>query len=154
MDTLYFWLKFLHLVAIVAWIGGMFAFMVITARLARTGTPADLAVIGRQSGVYGQIVIPIAMVVTLLAGLGMVFKVGFRLDTLWVAWGWVGIIVSVLLGAFPTRQTGEEMGRLAASAGPDDPRVAELRQRLMLLNVLNLVILLSIVWAMVFKPSL
>jgi hypothetical protein len=43
---------------------------------------------------------------------------------------------------------------LARSAGPDDPRLEALRGRLGTLGALNLIVLLSVIWAMVVKPTL
>lgn len=153
VDTLYLWLKFLHIAAVIAWLGGFFALTFLTARLARGGDGTALAAVGRQSGIYGQQVIPVTMLITLLAGLGMAFQVGFRLDALWIAWGWMGIIVTVLLGVLPIRRTGEALAAQARAAGPADPAVQALQRRLLFWNTLVLVLLLSIVWAMVVKPT-
>lgn len=153
MDTLYLLLKFVHIAAVVVWIGGLLALGVVTARLARGGEGAALAAMRRQNRFFGQAIVGPAGVVTLLAGLVMVGRAGWGFNSLWVAWGLVGIVVSLLLGAFPIRRAGEAVDALADTA-PDDPRLAGLQSRLATLSAINLVLLLSVVWAMVFKPSL
>ena len=153
MDTLYLPLKFVHIAAVVIWIGGLLALGVVTARLARGGDAAGFAALRRQSQFFGQSVVAPATVVTLLAGGAMVARVGFGFTTLWVLWGVVGIVVSLLLGAFPIRRTGEAVDTLASTT-PHDPRLSALQSRLATLSAINLVVLVSVVWAMVFKPTL
>ena len=54
----------------------------------------------------------------------------------------------------PCLRTAAELGSVARSSGPTDPRVAELQGRLRTLGVLNILVLVSAVWAMVYKPTL
>jgi hypothetical protein len=79
-------------------------------------------------------------------------EIGFT--ELWVVWGMVAVILSMLLGAGPIRRTGEELAIGASNPKPEQARVAALRNRLRTLNAVNLIILFSAVWAMVFKPTL
>jgi hypothetical protein len=65
-----------------------------------------------------------------------------------------GFVVFILLGVVALGRTGAELGALARTAGPNDSRVAALRQRISVLSWLNLLVLASVIWAMVFKPTL
>jgi uncharacterized membrane protein len=150
MDALYLLLKFVHIAAVVVWIGGLLALAVITARLARAGEGDALAAMRRQNRFFGQAVVGPAGGVALLAGLAMVGQAGWGFGSLWVVWGLVGFVVSMLLGAVPIRRAGEAVDALA----PDDPRLAPLQSRLATLSAVNLLVLASVVWAMVFKPTL
>jgi hypothetical protein len=58
------------------------------------------------------------------------------------------------LGATLIRRSGEELSQVAATASSGDPQVLTLQQRLTTLNIVNVLVLLSAVWAMVFKPAL
>jgi hypothetical protein len=58
------------------------------------------------------------------------------------------------LGATLIRRSGEELSQVAATANSGDPQVLTLQQRLTTLNIANVLVLLSAVWAMVFKPAL
>jgi hypothetical protein len=58
------------------------------------------------------------------------------------------------LGATLIRRAGDELSTLAATAEPSDPRLSALQQRLATLNIINVLVLLSAVWVMVFKPTL
>ena len=154
MDSLYLWLKFVHVAAVTVWVGGTVALVVLNARLGLQGDPAVQAAMGRQSEAFGRTVIGPAMAVTLLAGLWMAGQFGIPFSTLWIVWGLVGFVALVLIGIVATNRPASELAEVARTAGPDDPRVASLRGRLGALGLLNVLVLLSAIWAMVVKPTL
>jgi hypothetical protein len=80
-----------------------------------------------------------------ISGLGVPF---------WIIWGFAAIILSVALGATLIRRVGEELSELAQAAEADEPRLMVVQRRLATLNAINVLLLLSAVWAMVFKPTL
>jgi hypothetical protein len=69
-------------------------------------------------------------------------------------WGLVAVFVSLALGATLIRVTNAELRRLATAATFDNPRWPRLQRRAAILYAINLVLLVSVVWAMVFKPTL
>jgi uncharacterized membrane protein len=146
--------KFVHVVAVIIWIGGVCALSVINARLTREQDRAVLMALLRQSGFYGAAIIAPAAVMTLIAGMATAGSAGLRFDSLWLTWGLLAILGSLLLGALPIRMTTAQLGKLTPIAESDDPRLIAARQRLTLLNAINVLLLLSTVWAMVFKPTL
>ena len=154
MDSLYLWLKFVHVVAAVVSVGGFFALTVLNARIARAGEPAAAAALGQQSEVFGRTVLGPAMGILLIAGLWMAGQFGIPFTDLWIVWGLVGFVLFVLLGVVGLGRAGAELGEVARTAGANDPRVDALRQRMSLLSWLSLLVLLSVIWAMVLKPTL
>ena len=154
MDSLYLWLKFVHVVAAVVSVGGFFALTVLNARIARAGEPAAAAALGQQSEVFGRTVLGPAMGILLIAGLWMAGQFGIPFTDLWIVWGLVGFVLFILLGVVGLGRTGAELGQVARTAGANDPRVDALRQRMSLLGWLSLLVLLSVIWAMVLKPTL
>jgi hypothetical protein len=62
----------------------------------------------------------------------------------------VAIVASIVLGATLIRATNATLHRLAA----DDPRWPTLLRRVATLYGVNLLLLLSALWAMEFKPTL
>lgn len=154
MNQLYLLLKFVHVAAVIVWVGGVFALVVLNARLGRMGDAAGAAALGQQSEAFGRLVIGPAMAVALVAGLWMAGQFGIPFTSLWIVWGLIGFVGFVALGVIAMGRAGAELGALARSAGGDDPRVAALRQRMSLLSALTLLLLASVVWAMVFKPTL
>ena len=153
MDSLYLWLKFVHVVAAVVSVGGFLALTVLNARIARVGEPAAAVALGQQSEVFGRTVLGPAMGILLIAGVWMAGQFGIPLTDLWIVWGLVGFVLFVLLGVVGLGRTGAELGEVARTAGGNDPRVAALRQRIAILSWLNLLVLASVIWAMVFKPT-
>jgi uncharacterized membrane protein len=154
MFEIYNWFKFLHVAAVIIWIGGVSVFSVINARVARGQDMAVLASLLQQSVFYGRAIIGPAAGITLLAGIAAAGRAGISFGSLWITWGFLGIFVSMFLGLLPIRRATEELGRLAAADKPDESRLAGARRRLTLLNTINLLLLLSVVGAMVLKPTL
>jgi uncharacterized membrane protein len=147
-------MKFIHVGSAMVWIGGLVALVVLNARLAGAGEPAVRAAMGQQSGQFGRTVIGPSMGLTLLAGFATAGSAGFPFSSLWIVWGMLGWVLSILIGVVAVNRTATELGAAARSAAPGDPRVADLGRRLGVLNGVNLVILATVVWAMVFKPTL
>lgn len=149
----YLLFKFLHIIGAVVWLGGMVAVSVLTARIARERDGAILAAISRQSRFFGAAIVGPFAALTLIAGMVMlaVSRMG---APLWVMWGFAAILISIALGATLIRRVGNELSRLAGNANPDASRVRGLQQRLTMLNIINVIVLISAVAAMVFKPTL
>ena len=57
MINLYSVFKFLHVVAVIVWLGGLFTTSIVTARVAREGNQSALASLLRQRGVIGRSVL-------------------------------------------------------------------------------------------------
>lgn len=145
--------KFLHLAAVIVWIGGMIALSVLNARLAREEDGVGLRVLSRQSAFFGRAVMGPAAMTTLVAGFALVGLTGGGFP-LWVVWGLAGVFGSIALGAVFARRAAQEMAELSATVRPGDARLEAVRRRLALLTMINIALLLSTVWAMVFKPTL
>jgi uncharacterized membrane protein len=151
--TLYNLFKFVHVAAVIVWIGGMVTLGVINVRVTREGDRAALSSLSRQSAFFGSAIIAPAAVTTLIAGIVMVVDGDLGFDTLWIVWGLIVVVASILTGATLIRRAGEELSELTSSVNPDGTRVAALQSRLRTLNMFNLLLLFSAVWAMVFKPT-
>jgi uncharacterized membrane protein len=153
MYTVYNLFKFLHIVGAIGWIGSFVTISVINARVAREQDQAVLAAMTRQMRFNGMAVIGPASGLTLIAGIVMIAVSGMGVP-LWVIWGLAAIVVSVAIGATLLRRANEEVRELVATAQPGDPRLSASQRRLAILNIINVLVLLSAVWAMVFKPTL
>jgi uncharacterized membrane protein len=154
MFTTFTILKFLHISGAIVWIGGVATLTVIYVRMARTQDSAAVTALSQVSGFAGQVLVGPATMLTLLAGIATAATAGFDFGMLWLSWGFIAIILSIALGATFIRRITVEMGRLAANGAPDWSRMRTLQQRLTMLNLINLLILVSTVWAMVAKPTL
>lgn len=154
METTYLLLKFLHILGAIAWIGGLLMLLVLNARMGREGEATVVAALGRQSEYLGRSVLGPAMLLTLLAGFGTAGVARFPFSSLWIVWGIIGFVASIVVGVLLVQRAAGELESAAREAGPADPRLTRLRGRLIGLNAVNLLLLVSVVAAMVFKPTL
>lgn len=151
--NLYLLFKFLHVIAAAVWLGGMVVNFLLQARLARETDPQVMRALAGQAPAIGRAVVgPAAGLTLILGALDMYFgHLGFQA---WIVWGLVAVALSMVLGGTLVRRASEALVARLATAGPDDREVDGLRRRLSRLQVLMLLVLLSAVWAMVFKPTL
>jgi uncharacterized membrane protein len=154
MFTTYSLFKFLHVVGAIGWVGGVSLLTVIYTRLTRAQERSVVAALAQVSGFAGGAVVGPAAALTLIFGIATAANAGFDFGMLWITWGFTGILLSIALGAIFIRRVIAEIGKLATTAEPNDPRLRAFQGRLTLLNLVNLLILFSTVWAMVAKPML
>jgi uncharacterized membrane protein len=146
--------KFLHVAGAIVWVGGVITLTTLNVRLAHEADGAQAA-LARASGALGRVLVGPAAALTLIAGIVTTAVGGIDMGALWISWGFTGIVVSIALGATVIRRTTAALeAALAGNPGATPERVAALRSRLTGWNLLNLVVLLSVVGAMVFKPTL
>jgi uncharacterized membrane protein len=141
--------KFLHVLAVIVWVGGVLTVNVMQVLTGRGDDRAAQASLLRLSDLYGRAVIAPAAALTLLTGVVRVEQIGVGYGTFWVAWGIAAIVASIALGATMIRATNAALRRLAA----DDPQWPGLLRRAAILYGINLLLLLSALWAMEFKPT-
>jgi uncharacterized membrane protein len=146
--------RFLHVLGVIVWVGGVLTVNVLQVVIGRGQDRAGQAALLRLSDLYGRAVLGPAAAVTVIAGLLTAAQLHISLGTFWVAWGIAGVIVSIALGATLIRVTIAKLRQLVADGAFDDPRWPALRRRLATLYSINLLVLVSVVWAMEFKPAL
>ena len=147
-------LKFIHVLSVIAWIGGVTCLAVLIWRVRRERNRAILATLLRHATTYGQMVAGPASGLVLLSGLGMVGMAGIGFSTFWVLWGFTGIVLHFVLGAVFIRKRTMELAQLASAEGTSDQLLAEAGGKLWRVQLIYLAIMVSVVWAMVLKPTL
>jgi uncharacterized membrane protein len=150
---IYLSLKFVHILAVIVWLGGLICVGILNLRLARTAEHSLRAALASQNEFLGARVIAPAAGLTLLAGLAIVV-VGHLGLPLWVIWELAALVLSMLLGATLLRRATVELRERLATDETAEPEIASIQRRLAMLQGVNLIVLLSAVWAMVFKPML
>ena len=150
---LYSTLKFIHVASMAFWIGGVFTMLVLNRILNASGDRTTLQGLGRLGGAISMRVFMPAMLVTVITGIGLVQVGKLSFGATWVAWGIVGVVVSFVLGGVLTGGTARKLGQQIASGQITPDQVAAVQRRILTYSVLNLVLLLSIIWAMVAKPA-
>lgn len=137
---LYFWIKSLHLLFVIAWMATVFYLPRILVNLAEAGeVPAvrdRLVLMGRRLYRFGHHMFGIAV----LLGLALWLHFG-------IAGAWLHVkltLVALLLAHFIW--FGRLLKRVAAGAQPPSARM------LRLLNELPVFVLLAIIWLVIAKP--
>ena len=146
--------KFLHILAVIIWVGGVLTVNVLQVLTGRGHERAGQGSLLGLSDLYGRAIIAPAAALTLLTGLVRVEQINVGYGTFWVAWGIAAVVLSLAIGATLIRATNAELRRVAADAPANDPRWPRLQRRAATLYAINLLLLLSAVWAMEFKPTL
>jgi uncharacterized membrane protein len=152
--SLYTILKFLHVLSAAVWFGGGLVATVLGVRAAKlTDHRAQAALRGQLEGL-GQAVFGPAAGLTLLTGIATALAGGISMTALWILWGYGGVAVSMVLGGAVGGRTGKALLEASAADGPSSPRAVALDRRMLQINLLGLAVLLSVIWAMVAKPTL
>jgi uncharacterized membrane protein len=148
-------LKFLHVVAVIAWVGGPVVLTVLQARLRRAGDRATLMGIGRQMETMGKAYFSPLAAATLVTGILMVATTdGMSFGDPWILIGLLGIAATMGIGLGVIAPTGKRLAEAAQATPPDGAAIATLSQRMTTLTVVNIAILFFVVWAMVVKLGL
>lgn len=150
MSPWYTVLKFVHVSAVIVWVGGVVTMAALGGRLVRAGDPASLQLLGRQSNFFGRRVQGPAVGIALLAGLAMMGIM--KTMTFWLGWGLVALVASMALDGAVLRKASRELAELSTAQPVDEVRMDAARRRLRTGSLLNILILLSTVWVMVLKP--
>ncbi len=149
--SLYYIFKFIHILAAMLWLGGAVTLTVINGRAARAKDLASLGQLARHTEFYGRAVLGPAAGMTLVAGI-VTMVAGKLPPTLWIMWGLLMVVGSLVVGGGLIGRTAGQLARLVAQS-PDHPRVAALGRRMGILSWVNILMLVTAVAAMVFKPS-
>ncbi len=145
-------LKFIHVVSVIVWVGGIITMTLLTMRLARVREGGAQAALAQLGNFVGRAVFLPAAALTFLAGLGTGLIAGFLMNSLWIIWGFAVIVLSMVLTNGIMRPIGLRIGALVSSG--QQAQVPALQNRLLWLSALNIVLLLSAVWVMIVKPAL
>lgn len=144
---------FLHIIGVIVWIGGLLTLTVLNLRLAREPSVKVSEALSSASEFIGRSIFGPAAGLTLIAGLVMMGLLGW-ITPVWVIWGFCALLASGLTGALLIGRTARALKELSANDNADALVVGLLRRRLMVWNTVNFLVLLSTVWAMIFKPTM
>jgi uncharacterized membrane protein len=146
-----FWL-FLHLLAVMVWVGGGVALQVFGILTKRAADPVKSAFFARNASIMVLRVIFPAAVVVLIAGIGLVENGNWDWSEPFVLWGlilWAAI--SVVAFGFLGRAMASAGAQLAAE-GPSPALGLRMRNLVWLSRVL-LGVLVLVVFLMTVKPG-
>jgi uncharacterized membrane protein len=150
----YGFLKFLHVLAVVVWVGGVAGLSIVTWRLRSERNREVLAALLRQATAYGQRIAGPASFIVLLTGPMMVGMAHIGFGTFWVLWGFAGLTAHFWIGATAIRRRTSALVQLASAGSGDDGAIIAGARRLWSAQLIYLAIMAAVVAAMVLKPTL
>jgi len=150
----YTFLKFIHVVSVVIWIGGITALAVTVWRVAKERNRVVLTALLRHGSTYGQRVVGAAAGFTLLTGLALVGIGHIGFGTFWVWFGYGGVLVHGIVGGFLMSKRAAEVLQLASAPSGDDVALIAAARRLWNTQLVYLVLFAMVIAAMVIKPTL
>ena len=71
----------------------------------------------------------------------------------WIIWGIIGMTLSFIIGAVFTGGAARKLGQQAARGEIDAAGIAAAQQRIYMFAMINIIVLLSVIYAMVAKPA-
>jgi uncharacterized membrane protein len=146
-------LTFLHIGAVIVWLGAgvLLAVLIFAAeragdRMKEAGYHQDVAWLAPR------LFVP-ASLATLVFGVLAAVEGPWGLDELWIVIGFAGWAASFLLGFFYFRTEGERIGALVQQHGPAHPEVERRIHRLNVVDRVQVLVLFLVVASMTIKPT-
>lgn len=150
----YEFLKFLHVLAVIGWVGGAIGFFVLQARLGAAGDRQGLMSVGRQMEHMGKLYFSPLAVVTLVTGVWMVATTeGISFEDAWIVMGFAGILVTLTIGLGVITPTGKRLLEESRKPEPSGAAIASYGKRIRALSLINILVLVVVVWSMVARPG-
>ncbi len=153
LATTYTWLKSIHVLAAVIWVGGACTLQVLAILANRSTEPGELAAFARNASWVGERVFVPASLVLVVFGAWTVHEGGWSYSQTWL---WLGLLVfaaSFLVGAGFLGPEGKRIARAIEQGGPGSPEARMRINRIFLVSRIELLFLLLIVLDMVIKPG-
>lgn len=157
MDNTYLWLKSIHLLGVVMFLGNIIITGWWKTMADRTGNPAVIAFAQRQVTLTDWIFTLGGVVLVLIGGVGnaLLYHMGMW-HTYWLIWGESLFIASGVIWAVvlvPVQIAQERMARQFANGGEIPPRYWRLGRLWGVFGTLATVLPLMNLYWMVFKPT-
>ena len=152
--TLYEFLKLVHVLGAIAWVGTSIEQQLVGARALSSNARGRLAHFVDEAEWVGVRIMTPAAILVVIAGVLMVIESGWNFSDSWILIG-IGLFVLTSLNGmvFLTPQT-KRLKLSIAERGEDDASVQALVKKVTLASRIDLLILIAIVADMVIKPGL
>lgn len=150
----YDWLKLIHILAAIVWVGGGIFVQIYATRLMRTGEMTRLGLFARDIEKVANMVFLPASILVLIMGIVMVAYAPFvEVKEAWIILGLAGIVSTILFGSLFLGPEAGRIGKMSAERGFDDPEVQGRMRRLFTVSRIDLAVIVLVVVVMVLKPG-
>lgn len=119
----------------------------------RSGSQSDVLMLLAKTERYGKTFFSPSAVLVLVAGIVMA-SIGGIMAAPWVSFGFLGVFISAGLGMGYLTPKSRQLRQMIEARGMQDPEAVALGSRMMLVSRIDLVLLVLVVAAMVFKPGM
>ena len=119
----------------------------------RSGSQSDVLMLLAKTERYGKTFFSPSAVLVLVAGIVMA-SIGGIMAAPWVSFGFLGVFISAGLGMGYLTPKSRQLRQMIEARGMQDPEAVALGSRMMLISRIDLVLLVLVVAAMVFKPGM
>lgn len=149
----YEFLKFIHVLMAIVWVGGAIAVQVMAFRILKENNPQRLAAFSSDIGALGERMFAPASIVLVIVGILMVLDSGIEFSDTWIVIGIVGFLATLVTGLFYLTPTSKRLGAMIEQRGPEDPQAQSTIRRLVAISRIDLLVLVVVVFNMVVKPG-
>lgn len=149
--TWYTFFKSAHVFFAMIWVGGAVCLQVLSLRALKGDGKRQVEFAQDAEFVGTRVFIPSTLLLVAF-GIAAVINGNWPWGENWITFGLIVFVASFLVGV---GFLGPESGRLAKlidEKGPDAPEVTARIRRILMVSRVELVFLISVVWAMVVKP--
>lgn len=141
---------FLHILFAVVWVGGGVMLQILLWRAKKAG-PEAMGTFNAMAEWTSNAVFMPSSFLTLAFGIATVIAGGYDWAATWISIGFVGFLLSGVIGMAILGPTAKKMKAVVAERGPSDPVATHLARRMDLFGRIDLVILIVVVFVMVTK---
>jgi uncharacterized membrane protein len=151
-QNLYLLFVYIHILAAIAWVGGAFILNLLGKRVARSTDPEELPKLGRHIEFFGlRYFLPVSLIV-FVAGVVLVTQ-RWSFSQTWISIAMLLWLISVLLGALYIGPRSKKVAEMFEAQGATSPEARAASARLFMVSRIDVVIFLTILALMVWKPG-
>lgn len=153
MLSYYEFLKSIHVLMAVVWVGGAVIIQILAFRIQRENNPLRLAALSGDAGFLGQSVFAPTSIVLVIVGILMVID-SWDFSDAWIIFGLIGFFATVITGIFFLAPESKRLAEMMEQRDPEDREVQMVLTRLLAISRIDMTVLILVVINMVVKPGI
>lgn len=144
---------FLHVAAVIVWLGGGVVLLVLTVRANRSRDLAHTTQIIADTAWLGIRFFAPAAIAALILGMLAAWAGSWSFGELWISLGFLGFIATFVTGFVFIRPRADRLAASMKASGKLTPEAARVGAELQLISRIDFVVLFAVVADMVMKPT-
>jgi uncharacterized membrane protein len=150
---LYRVLLFVHVMAVIMWLGAGIIFQVLAERATAGNNEGMIRTLVALGDTFGKTYFAPLTVVVLLSGLFMVFNGDLGFDHVFILGGLVGVITSGAIGATIIGPSSERLHEQIGAGEPIDDQALAVVTRMRNVGRFDFALMILVVFLMTYKPG-